>query len=300
MTSNLKALMYSCDHEHILRCSVVAMLTGNTEELEAFNHTTGNLFLVPEPALGDMPRTWRLAHLRNLLIDTIFKNPSFAAFPYIAMVDLDGVVSFDGNWVLQAIRDAIQGVHVAWNALTFNADQYYDLWALRCNLNSPNCRGQTDSWWNCINDEFFPCMGGISALQPDQTLQVASAFNGLGLYKTNLIGDCRYYGKDQIYPDKEECEHVPFHRCLLDNRGASFITGIKLPIHYFCFYAGKNYHSFEDFRAEVSAAEFNSSALLKVNCAMGDENQSLADKLGLGNLTEVVGFDMDLDKTFCA
>merc|ERR1719320_1619583 len=175
MTNNLKALMTSCYQNNILSCSIVVMVTGNTSELEAYNDTTGNLFLIPDPAPGDMPRTMKLAQSRNILIDTILSNQSFQAFPYIAMVDLDGVVILDDT-VLEAIRAAILGVQVGWNALTFNSDQYYDWYALRCNQSSPMSQNGDDLL-------VFPCKADILGLQPDQTLEVASAFDGLGLYK---------------------------------------------------------------------------------------------------------------------
>jgi len=277
------------------------MMGGDTSELEAYNEATHNLYLVPDPQPGEMPRTWKLAILRNVLMDEILKKPRFTYHPYIAMVDLDGVITFD-EYVLDMVRKAITEIPDPWGVLTFNSNDYFDWFALRCDLESPKCVDDYGDYTAChTDDSFFPCKPNIYALPFDQTLEVASAFDGLALYKTGLIGDCRFDGRDPNKPETEDCEHVPFHKCLRDHDGPTRIAGLKIPVHWALFYAGKNYHTFEDFRAEVNASQFNSSALLKVNCKIKNGTLSLTDELGLGNLTHELGLIMDLNnETLCA
>jgi hypothetical protein len=58
---------------------------------------------------------------------------------------------------------------------------------------------------------FDACLNGIQAIDfrtMTGWLPVASAFGGLGIYKTEAFANSNYFGVKDGY---EICEHVPFH-----------------------------------------------------------------------------------------
>merc|ERR1712113_1170716 len=124
-------------------------------------------------------------------------------------------------------------------------------------------------WKLCNTDTLFPCKRDIFGLQPTDTLEVVSAFDGLALYKTSRIGDCRYDGKDPTY--NEDCEHVSFHKCLRKHGGRVMMSGLKIPTYWVARVAGENYHSWFDLRAQLASEKFNSTTLLKLDCAGRDD-----------------------------
>merc|ERR1712216_387543 len=87
---------------------------------------------------------------------------------------------------------------------------------------------------NCHNQRPRTCWDEFTCLRPlaqgADRVEVASAFNGIGIYKISSLGPCKYNGtnSEPILLTADDCEHVAFHRCLRDNGKTVFISGQKL------------------------------------------------------------------------
>jgi len=175
----------------------------------------GNMLkLIPE-------RPDRIAFCRNKLLNIAHEITS----DYILVVDLDmfssKVPAFISNFRYNTDD---------WSAMTASSSgSYYDIWALRT-LSDSNLN--FDVWhriWDTSKNSKMYCSQSIT----DQIIgnnqkqipinhgliEVRSAFNGAGLYKTNLTYGCLYSGANST------CEHVPFHLCIRKkNKARIFIN----------------------------------------------------------------------------
>ena len=170
-------------------------------------------------------RTERLAYCRNKYIDEIRNNPNYVEIDYVSILDLDGV-----NSQLEASSvNACWDLEVDWDVCFANqASPYYDIWALRHKLWSPN-----DCW------EYYKFLieSGFSATRASRVavesrmiqvprdaapIQVDSAFGGLGIYKKNLLHESEYVGLNSN--GDEICEHVSFHETLVAKGYQLFIV----------------------------------------------------------------------------
>ena len=177
-------------------------------------------------------RTHRLAHGRNYCIRKI--NKHFSNFKYFIMMDFDDVCSNKIN--ISVLKKYIDNDSV-WDALSFNKDKYYDLWALSVrpyifsyiHFNNP---------YEVLNNMANYITNQLKLLNKDELLPCYSAFNGFSIYKTHVFKDCVYDGnirldlipfkylketitqnKSEIVFDnhswlnsiKEDCEHRSFH-----------------------------------------------------------------------------------------
>jgi hypothetical protein len=162
-------------------------------------------------------RTERISDARNEYLDFISKSPAYANADYLIVCDFNNLNSKINTTAVEhslSLKD--------WDVCTANqSTRYYDIWALRHPLWSPN-----DCWQQL---EFYRQNG----LRPDLALNAAvqsrmlhidkngpaikvdSAFGGFAIYKMNIIGNARYSGVDSN--GKAICEHVPFHKTLKEN-----------------------------------------------------------------------------------
>jgi len=185
----------------------------------------GRLEFLHDPPNLPSPRTWKYADIRNhLLLTGMGKNPT-----YLMPADLDGRVKYD-DATLGGITNAIAVYGDRWDGMAFSSTTgYYDWWALRCRLDSPNymatdppVRFDGKHWMCHIQLNNNPDTSDI------HFVPVASAFDGMALYKTNQIGACRYDGhQDPSRPNEipgwqEDCEHVAFNNCLV-KQGKKFM-----------------------------------------------------------------------------
>ena len=162
-------------------------------------------------------RTERIADARNAYLDFIQKNKTFADADYLVVYDFNNLNSKINT---EVVTNAMN--RGDWDVCTANQSaRYYDIWALRHPLWSPN---------DCWQQLDFLKRNGLRAdlalkaavhsrmLHIDKrsdAINVDSAFGGLAIYKMNVIGSARYSGRDG--EGKAICEHVPFHKVLKDN-----------------------------------------------------------------------------------
>lgn len=146
-----------------------------------------------------------------------------------------------------------------WDVLSFRAHpySYWDLWAFRHNIYMPhnilsplshlnefslghgtNC---VNSWINSNHVDRW-----LSNHSSDELITVESAFMMLAMYKISKTGasSCEYLGFG--FNGEPDCEHVAFHRCLLE--GGAKIRIMPVP---FCG-PWPEFLFFEDGRAAIT------------------------------------------------
>ena len=169
-------------------------------------------------------RTERIAHCRNAYVQEINTNPDYANINYVAVVDMDGV----NKDLTRAAVENCWGNGLDWDACFANQPEaYYDVWALRHPLWSPN-----DCWQyyaflrDCglEGDEslvaaVYSRMHSIGISIPP--IQVDSAFGGLGIYRKEMFEACVYEGLDAS--GNEVCEHVSAHERMVEQGAKLYV-----------------------------------------------------------------------------
>jgi len=167
-------------------------------------------------------RTIRIANARNNCLQVI--RNIYADYPFFIMMDLDDVCSQDIKLeVLQRYLDRND-----WDALSFNKDIYYDIWALSIKPYFLSCMHFKIEVCS-IMQKYITRL--LKHLPSGELLPCASAFNGFAIYRTDKFLDCRYNGVFNIgifsknkkkynigilnssinYNVIEDCEHRSFH-----------------------------------------------------------------------------------------
>ena len=157
-------------------------------------------------------RTERLALCRNRYLEEIRDNPEYKNINYVVVADLDGVNS---ELTAKSVNTCWE-CDVNWDACFANQSApYYDIWALRHDLWSPaDCFEQEKFFKNFgindFNNRYVSILSKMICIPPtSKPIKVKSAFGGLGIYKKNVITDCRYSGLNKNR--NEICEHVSFN-----------------------------------------------------------------------------------------
>lgn len=183
-------------------------------------------------------RTDRLAHCRNCYLDELACNPLYSDVDLVMVADLDGM---NGVLTASALQSCWQ--RQDWDACTANQEgPYYDIWALRHSLWSPN-----DCWssYRFLLENHVPREMALLAavhsrmirLQASSPwIEVDSAFGGLALYRRSALTGARYAGRDET--GEEICEHVMLHRHLRARGRRIFINPALIN-------GGSNAHSSE-------------------------------------------------------
>jgi len=186
-------------------------------------------------------RTHRLAFGRNYCLKKI--NKYFSHYKYFIMMDLDDVCSNDIH-ISVLEKNIINDTN--WDALSFNKENYYDLWALSIrpyifsyiHFNNPSTVAH--NMHACITNK-------LNMLRKNELLKCYSAFNGFSIYKTEIFKDSYYngriclnlipknlieetkkqnnseivfYGDCWLNARKEDCEHRAFHFYAIHKKNA--------------------------------------------------------------------------------
>lgn len=181
-------------------------------------------------------RTEVLAYARNQLINSICADT--ISYDYIIMVDLDDAVSkLDAG----EIYECFTKYKSDWAALVGNSPLYYDIWALRIrhDLIKKQKTWKTQLTSDCWQNVKRAYLGGINYNQAkkkyigtyqvplnkdDKLIEIDSGFNGIGIYKTKYLVNCKYNGQTIINGSIVDiCEHVNFHFGIKKNGGKIYI-----------------------------------------------------------------------------
>jgi hypothetical protein len=162
-------------------------------------------------------RTPRIAHCRNQILKHIMINNLHKKFKYFINMDLDNVnVNLDIVSVNRCLNESNR-----WDIASINQNnKYYDLWALRTYNKENNCWNK-DSCPKHIMKKWFWNVPNLKKLNripiENDYVPVTSAFGGFTIYKTNLLKNSWYSGEDKTDPNVDDCEHVNFHKSILNN-----------------------------------------------------------------------------------
>jgi hypothetical protein len=170
-----------------------------------------------------------LAYGRNCLLNVILER--YSDYDLMIMTDLDVLENFEYK-ILQNVFSTYSINE--WDVLTANNyDKYYDIYALRTDVNRVWDKKLDYDCWEVIHKNlenklykellqihignFQEKINNVGELIP-----VKSAFGGMGIYKISKIANCQY-------STKYGCEHVAFHfDILLKNSGKIFICPMLL------------------------------------------------------------------------
>lgn len=169
-------------------------------------------------------RTDRIANARNVYLKEFQNELDYLDCTHLVVADLDGVNNLISKTAIQSTFDL--------NARdVFTANQlgpYYDIWALRHDLWSPNdCWNELEfykRWYRwpeyALQKSVLSRM--IRIPRDADPIEVQSAFGGLAIYPRAAIMDATYVGLDKY--GNELCEHVTFSENIRRNGFRIFIN----------------------------------------------------------------------------
>ena len=172
--------------------------------IKVINKFSNNITLISEKNIRGN-RTERIAHGRNILVNEVRKK--YNDYDFMIMMDLD----YSPPNILKSLRDVIERIPNHWGAATaVSRYGYYDWWALRCSE-----LGLNYDCWNLPKDQLdrigCPAWCGFGQELKSKIRKVESAFNGVGIYRINMIpADAKYEGRDEN--GSATCEHVSFNK----------------------------------------------------------------------------------------
>lgn len=194
-------------------------------------------------------RTERIANARNRLIQRM-KALYRKGWDYFIVLDLDDVCSTPIN--VENIRKYLG--RTDWDALSWNREEYYDIWALSYSPYVVSCWNWGEHSCNIVDFMRQDIQLRLGKCGEDELFVCHSAFNGIALYRTVKFLDCEYVWKTMsfehlprddlvtsiktfhIYPKYtnvyDDCEHREFHRQAVVKNGA------KIRISPLCVFRG--------------------------------------------------------------
>lgn len=167
-------------------------------------------------------RSERVAKCRNVYLEFFREKQKTIDYAYLVIADWDEV-----NYGLK--KESIDSCWAdsTWDICSANQlGPYYDLWALRCtNWLERDCHNQfnQDSKFGVRRAYFkYLIKPMYKKRNPGAWIETDSSFGGLGIYKSEVIGQ-------EIYKvDRESgCEHVLFHTAI-KNRGYKIFINTSL------------------------------------------------------------------------
>ena len=184
-------------------------------------------------------RTERICNARNSLLDSM-KRLYTPGWDFFIMIDLDDVCASPIN--VENIRRYLR--RDDWDALSWNRDGYYDIWALSYSPYVVSCWnwGDQQTCENVVEFMRFDIQNRLTQCKEDELFACQSAFNGIGLYKFMKFINCSYGWKTKsfeklnrsdlvasiqtfnLYPQYrpcyDDCEHREFHFQAAEKNGA--------------------------------------------------------------------------------
>jgi FkbM family methyltransferase len=169
-------------------------------------------------------RTDRIAQCRNVYVEQIKSNSKYKEINYVAVVDLDGLITdIDSESILSCWN------YDNWSAMTANQRApYYDVWALRHDLWSPNDCWKQYEFFNLYNSSFQDNLHTsiyckmLQIPEDSPIIKVNSAFGGLAIYIKSIFDTCHYNGLTEN--GEEICEHIFFNDLINKVNGNIFIN----------------------------------------------------------------------------
>jgi hypothetical protein len=178
-------------------------------------------------------RTERLAIARNKYLSHIRDRIDTNEFPYIVIADFN---LLNSKLSMESVISSWS--RTDWDVVTANqSSRYYDIWALRHPLWSPNdCWEQHEFLKKYIKTpeivNSYSLRSRMFKLPKDSDwIEVDSAFGGFAIYRSSfLLNDVYYEGKNDV--GNMICEHVPFNQKIKELGARIFINTNLINAHY--------------------------------------------------------------------
>jgi hypothetical protein len=169
-------------------------------------------------------RTVGMARARNRYLEELKENADYKTVDILAVSDFNGV----NSKLTRAAVATCFDVEI-WDACFANqSGRYYDIWALRHPIWSPNdCWQQLSFYRKYYKIPEFALAASVKSRmiripKRSEWIEVDSAFGGFALYRPDAIGKAAYEGLTA--DGKAICEHVPFHAEMRRNQKKLFIN----------------------------------------------------------------------------
>ena len=171
-----------------------------------------NYHYIFEDNITEPRRTFRLANGRQKVLDKAKELNKNNEYDFYIVVDLDERME-TGSYV-----DTIETcfINENWDVLCGNQlDEYYDIWTIRR-------KGEFD--YDFLNEpDKHKNFSGRLKYDPGMLLEVDAAFGGIAIYRMKSLDDeCKYTG--DWGDGREQCEHVPFTKCLKSKGNKIYIN----------------------------------------------------------------------------
>ena len=170
-------------------------------------------------------RTEDLAEARNRYVEEVKQNTRFSSVEYVVISDFNNL----NKSLSKSAVDSCFEVEVDWDVCCANqSGKYYDIWALRHPLWSPNDCWESHAFFR--RHTFVPetslriavTSRMIRIKKSSEWIEVDSAFGGLAIYKKSVILNSSYRGLTADL--KPICEHVPFNLRIREQGARIFIN----------------------------------------------------------------------------
>lgn len=181
---------------------------------------------------GSVPRFVHMAKSRNEYLTELRTNSKYESVDYVAIVDLNNL---NNKLKIESVRSCFK--RDDWDVCTANQNgPYYDIWALRHSLWSPNDCWQAHKFLR--EKGVSPEKALFSAVQsrmlriPREAdwIKVDSAFGGLAIYKRWTLDEGSYVAKSES--GQSVCEHVSLHDSINKRGGRIFINPMMINTNY--------------------------------------------------------------------
>lgn len=170
-------------------------------------------------------RTSNMANARNAYLEYLRKDAKYSEYDYVVIADFNNL---NKKLVKQAVDSCWD--NTTWDVVTANqSGRYYDIWALRHPLWSPNDCWEAAAFYRKFIK--FPEVALSYALRARslripktaEWIEVDSAFGGLAIYKSNLMNSQAIY-RGLNSEGNAVCEHVPFNKKIRESGAKVFVN----------------------------------------------------------------------------
>ena len=201
------------------------ILYGDKQSRDLYLSSNESAYIYLPEKFNHKSRTMRIANCRNALLKEVNQMVSFRkeqpSSVFLIVMDLDGVNVKEYN---MTVFKAATNLHHEWASISFNRPKYYDFWALRTERINYNIFNSIDPFKAIavVRNDIKIELRNI--INPLGLYPVISAFNGLALYRYQYTIGCTYDGfESRRFFAVEECEHVPFHKCMIAKNNATIM-----------------------------------------------------------------------------
>eukprot|EP00596_Hydrurales_sp_CCMP1899_P010462 CAMPEP_0119045718 /NCGR_PEP_ID=MMETSP1177-20130426/42157_1 /TAXON_ID=2985 /ORGANISM="Ochromonas sp, Strain CCMP1899" /LENGTH=318 /DNA_ID=CAMNT_0007017991 /DNA_START=344 /DNA_END=1301 /DNA_ORIENTATION=+ len=197
-----------------------------------------------------LPREGRLADARNVGLKELYRlEKTGVKTEYVIIIDLD-VLGWDPRGVLDSFkRNSKVNGKAAWDVICANGvlmhGVYRDTYAFRTDKLNTNHHwaGGDHLAYNISLDSKKSYRLNLKLAQSQaqslmnfagygQVLKVQSCFGGLAIYRFEALAGCFYSYRHEEKPYMLDCEHVLFHKCMIEKHKARIFSNSNMKLWY--------------------------------------------------------------------